>query len=56
MEFKIENLTAEKAKDGLIYVYFSDGRISEYRMLIARIEGDLVRWQGEDGTIRSAIA
>lgn len=57
MEYVITNLTVEKAKDGQIYVYFSDGRISESRILVAHVlnDGNSVKWATEDGVVRRAI-
>jgi len=54
MDIKIDNLSAEKASDGRIYVYFTDGRLSDYRVCVAVIKGDLIKW-GADGVVRTAI-
>jgi len=57
MEISITNLTAEKAKDGQIYVYFSDGRISDSRILVAHVlnDGNSVKWETEQGQVKRAI-
>lgn len=54
MEIKIDNLSAEKADDGRIFVFFTDGRLSEYRICVAQIRGDRIKW-GVDGVIKAAI-
>ena len=52
MEIKIDNLRAEKAKDGRVYVTFSDQRISEYQVLLGVLEmREKVTWTTEDGDV-----
>ncbi len=55
MEIEVTNLRAEKAKDGRIIVYFSDGRLSEYKLVVAEIKGeDTIKWEA-DGVIRRGL-
>lgn len=54
MEIPISNLTAEKGKDGNIYVYFVNGQLSEYRICVQVIEGEFITWESE-GVVRRAI-
>jgi len=46
------SLEAEKAKDGKIYVYFMDGTLAQYRVCIAIIKGDYVKWTPEGSDIQ----
>lgn len=52
VEVKLE---CEKGKDGNIYVYFMNGLVSEYRVCVAVIEGEFIKWEDESGVVRRAI-
>jgi len=56
MEIEVTNLRAEKAKDGRIFIYFTDGRLSDYRILVQMVSGEnFVMFEGEDGVIRKCL-
>jgi hypothetical protein len=56
MEIEVTNLRAQKAKDGRIFVYFTDGRLSEYKMMVQIISGaDFVSFETEAGTIAKVM-
>ena len=45
----ITNLRAEKAKDGRIFVYFTDGQLSGYALCVAIISTDKLEKYSPEG-------